>query len=90
MKKPPQCVYDSDHAVFFEPATGRVFATIWHDGYGKYYPTLFLSPLAAFRHWRDAVTVTFKPLPRIALDCIRLKCDKMEEAVRIVENVLLN
>ena len=40
---------DDDLAVCINPNSGRVYATLWHDGHYGYYPIIYVSVLSAIR-----------------------------------------
>jgi hypothetical protein len=85
-------VSSGNQAAFINPVSGRVHAYVWHDGYGKYYPTIILPmwkavPLLCKRHgW----IVSLLPFPRVALDFVRLKSDSIVPAQKFAEYVLEN
>lgn len=90
---------DDDFAVLIHPMSGRVLALLWHDGYGKFYPTLYLSILDSLRWgvwpWRVSVWwlcdrrggrgFFLHPWPYLRLQCVRFKCLSMAEAQEALE-----
>lgn len=87
-------IADNETAVLFNARTGRLCVLIEHDGYGKYYPTFYLSAVAALRFWLQdpigVVRVSWRPFQRVALECVRMKCDSMKQAIfsiRIVQSL---
>src|SRR5438105_4680752 len=87
-------LHTADHAALCDPQRGILRAVIWHDGYGKYHPTLFVSPVAALRlQWRNRfdggiVSVTaLRWLSRVAVSLVRTK-DGIADAQQWVERLL--
>jgi hypothetical protein len=64
-------ITDGEEATLINPASGRVHAYVWHDGCGKYHPTIIL-PLRRVLPsiWKgEGVVVSLLPFPRVR--CIR-------------------
>jgi len=63
-----------DKAALIDIASGKVLARIEHDGYGKYYPTVYVSPIHALRLkiTRQAYLVSLLCLPRCEMEIVRL------------------
>ncbi len=83
-------VSDGEQATLISPASGRMHAYVWHDGYGKYYPTIILPLWRALPLiWnRKAMLVSLLPFPRLALDFFRFRSDSILPAQEYVESVL--
>ena len=77
-----------DEAVLVGTGSGKVHALVSHDGDGKYYPTVYVSPLRALRISRsnEGFLVSLLPLPRCAMELRRL--GSMEEAMSAAELAL--
>ena len=75
-------VGDDEHAVYLNPNSTRVYATLWHDGYCKYYPTIYVSFASAIRLLlqREAFGLGLRSFPRCSLEVVRFKCFSMAEA----------
>jgi hypothetical protein len=54
--------------------TGTLDGFIWHDGCGKYFPTVYVSPLTAWQLIRnhDGFLVSLRPFPRVAVELFRM------------------
>ena len=78
------------YAACFDPNSGRVFATIWHDGYGKFHPVVFVPIRSAIRiiRYEPVINVRLRAFPRIAIELWRLKCHSMREAQDELERCL--
>ena len=73
----------NDHrAVCMNPNSTRVYASVWHDGYGKFYPTIYASLFAArrIRLHEPVVSFRLRSFPRCALELLRFKCPSMTDA----------
>jgi hypothetical protein len=83
-------VTDGEEATYINPMSGRVHAYVWHDGYGKYHPTVIVSPLLALRllRQREGLVVSLLPFPRIAIECYRLRSDTIQSSQDYVEELL--
>jgi hypothetical protein len=79
---------DQEEAVLIDIAAGKVLGHIWHDGCGKFYPTVYVSPLRAIQIGRsnEGFLVSLLPLPRCIIELIRLH--SMDEAQASVQYVL--
>jgi hypothetical protein len=79
---------DEDETALIDIGSGKLLAHVWHDGYGKYYPTLYVSPFRALqltlRH--QAYLVSLLSLPRCQMDLVRLR--SMDDAQGAVQAVL--
>lgn len=53
---------------------GTIDAYIQHDGYGKYFPTVYVSPFIAWQLIRrnDGFMVSLRPFPRVAVELFRM------------------
>jgi hypothetical protein len=83
-------VTDGEEATYINPRSGRVHAYVWHDGCGKYYPTIIVSPWRALRLiWQhECWVVSLLPFPRIAMESFRLKSKTIDLAQEYVEYIL--
>jgi hypothetical protein len=83
-------VTDGEEAAYINPMSGRVHAYVWHDGYGKYHPTIIVSPWRALRllRQREGLVVSLLPFPRIAIECYRLRSDTIQLSQDYVEELL--
>jgi hypothetical protein len=83
-------VTDGEEATYINPMSGRVHAYVWHDGYGKYHPTIIVSPWRALRllRQREGLVVSLLPFPRIAIECYLLKSDTIQLSQDYVEELL--
>jgi len=81
---------DEEHAVLMNPNSARVYATLWHDGYYKYYPTIFVSVPSAIRAvlQREAFGLGLRSFPCCSLEVVRFKCFSMSEAQEAVQELL--
>jgi hypothetical protein len=79
---------DQEEAVFVGTGSGKVYALASHDGYGKYYATVYVSPLRAVRLSRinEGFLVSLLPLPRCAVELRTLL--SMEDAMSAAELTL--
>jgi len=68
-------ISEDEKATLIDPDTGKVAALVWHDGYGKYHPVVFVSPWRAIRLiLREcSVLVSLLAFPRITVELYRLK-----------------
>ena len=83
---------DDYRAVCIDLDSARVHASLWDDGYGKFYPTVYVSLFAACRSLLREPVVSIRlcsPL-RCALDLLRFKCSSMSEAKEALEQLLLD
>ena len=83
-------VTDGEEATYINPMSARVHAYVWHDGYGKYHPTVIVSPWRALRllRQREGLVVSLLPFPRIAIECYRLRSDTIQLSQDYVEELL--
>jgi hypothetical protein len=79
-----------EQAALIDPESGRVFAYVEHDGYGKYHPTVLVSPWRAFQLvTREASQlVSLRAFPRLTVELCRLKTETIAEAQLEVEHYL--
>ncbi|MGY8666196.1 hypothetical protein Q3C01_28130 [Bradyrhizobium sp. UFLA05-109] len=79
------------YAACFDPNSGRIFATIWNDGHGKFYPVVFVPMRSAIRiiRYEPVMNIRLRALPRIAIELLRLKCSSMREAQYELEMFLM-
>ena len=77
-----------DKAALIDIASGKLLARIEHDGYRKYYPTVYVSLIHALRLTinRDAWLVSLLCLPRCEMEIYRLRT--MEGALDAVHFAL--
>jgi hypothetical protein len=83
-------VTDGEEATYINPLSGRVHAYVWHDGYGKLYPTIILPFWRALPLiWRrEGVVASLLPFPRVAMEFRRVKSRHIEAAQEYVEYLL--
>jgi hypothetical protein len=83
-------VGDDNDSAYLSRDTGRVIAFIWHDGCGKFYPTIYVSLFEACRILRREPVIHFglRSFPRCALDLLRFKCASMSDALEAFEELL--
>ena len=83
-------VSSGEKAALISPASGRVHAYVWHDGCGKYHPTIILPLWQALPLiWkREGRLVSLLPFPRLGLDFFRIKSGSIALAQEFVEYVL--
>jgi hypothetical protein len=83
-------VSDDEKAALIGPASSRVHAHVWHDGCGKYHPTIILPLWQALPLiWkREGRLVSVLPFPRLGLEFFRIKSDSIVLAQKFVEDVL--
>jgi hypothetical protein len=81
---------DGAEAALIDHTSGRILAYVSHDGYGKYYPTLFVLPWRALSLLRRAggSVVSLLPFPRLAVELYRLKGNSIGPAQAHVEELL--
>lgn len=86
----PFWIADGWRSALLDPYSGRLLAQIWHDGCGKYYPALYLSPLKALLVSKLCISVAtwLAPFPLIRLDLLRLKASSLRDAQAAVEALL--
>lgn len=77
-------------AVCCDPNSSRVFAYIWHDGCGKFYPTIYLSISQAMRLLvrERVIDINLRSIPTVTLEMSRLKCSSIDEAINKLEEYL--
>ena len=64
---------------------------IWNDGYGKFYPTVYVSLVGARRILSRApvVSLGMRSFPRCALELLRIKCSSMTDAQEALQELLV-
>jgi hypothetical protein len=84
-------VGDQNRAVLMNPDSTKVYASLWHDGYGKFYPTIYASLFAARRiHARELVTsLRLRNFPCCALELVRFKFASMDDAQECLQELLV-
>lgn len=82
-------IVDEGEAAFIDTDSGRLLAFV-HDAFGKFYPSLYLSPFQAFRvsKLRPAVFYWLASFPRVRVDLLRLKANSMREAQNAIEALI--
>ena len=83
-------VMDGEHeAAFINLDTGQLLGYVWHDYYGKYYPTVYVSLFTALKLVINGqgYLVSLRPFPRFAFDLIRSRNlkDACEEVTDIFQ-----
>jgi hypothetical protein len=83
---------DRHRAVCMNPDSTRVYASVWHDGCGKFYPTIYVPFPSAIRILSQgaAFGLRLNSFPRCALDLFRLKCRSMADARKNLEELLFD
>ena len=83
-------VGDEHRVVCMNPHSTRVYATLRHDGYRKYYPTIYVSGFTAYQIFlhQPIVSLRLRSFPRCALDLLRFKCHSMSDAIECLEELL--
>jgi hypothetical protein len=81
---------DDEEVALIDRDSGRVLAHVWHDGYGKYYPTVYALPWQALRVLRQAggYVVSVLPFPRLTVELLRLKAASIGPAQAYVDELL--
>src|SRR5882672_3083660 len=66
-------------AVCMNPDSARVYVSVWHDGYGKFYPTIYATLFETFRirAHEPIIKYTLHRFPLCGLELLRLKCASM-------------
>jgi hypothetical protein len=87
---PTVWVGDGQTATLINPDSGRVHAYVWHDGCGKYYPTVIVSPWRALHLVRRemAALVSLLSFPRCTVELYRLRASDMVAAQEYAEHEL--
>jgi hypothetical protein len=64
---------------------GTIHGFIQHDGHGKYFPTVYVSPFVAWQLIRnhDGILVSLRSFPRVAVELFRMM--NMTDAREVVE-----
>jgi hypothetical protein len=83
-------VSEEEKATLIDPDAGKVIAQVWHDGCGKYYPIVFVSPWTAIRliSRECSMLVSLLAFPRFTVELYRLKHDTIGEAQTEIESYL--
>ena len=83
-------VGDDEEATLVNPDSGRMYAYVHHDGYGKCYATVVVSPWRALHLIRNhpAFLTSLLSFPRCTVDLFRLKTTSIEYAKEYAEYVL--
>jgi hypothetical protein len=89
---PFKWVGNAHHAVCLNPNSARIYAILSHDGYRKYYPTIYVSMFEACRiFWREpVVSFGLRNFPRCALELLRFKCRSMTDAQECLHELLVD
>jgi len=77
--EPTVWVEGSEHSTYIAPVSGRVYAYVWHDGRGTYYPTVIVSLWRALSLiWYDApCVVSFLSFPRCTVKVTSLGAETL-------------
>jgi hypothetical protein len=88
--EPTVWVEDSEHATLIAPESGRVYAYVWHDGRGTYYPTVVVSLWRAlYLIWYDApCVVSFLSFPRCTVNATSLGAETLGLAAQQAQYAL--
>ncbi|MCP3468700.1 hypothetical protein NLM33_00010 [Bradyrhizobium sp. CCGUVB1N3] len=83
-------VGDESYSACINPNTGRLFATLWHDGYGKFDPVHYVTIRQARRvlSYDRPFRIRLGSFPRLTFEFFRIKCHSMKEAQAEVELLL--
>lgn len=83
-------VTGKEDAALIRPESGRVLAYVCHDGCGKYYPVVIVSPWRAFRLiTRELSSLrSLRAFPRLGVELFRFKTESLDEAKRGIEYYL--
>jgi hypothetical protein len=70
-------VAEQEEAALICPESGRVYAYVYHDGYGKWYPTVIVPLWRAIRLLRDyqGHVTSLLAFPRLTIELVRVKSD---------------
>jgi hypothetical protein len=81
---------DENQAVCINPNSAKVFAILRHDGFRKYYPTLYVSIPTALHllSQRAAFGLRLRNFSRCAVEVFRLKCQSMSQAQETIDELL--
>lgn len=86
--RPGFWVGDGEEATLVDPYSGRMHAYVHHDGYGKYYSRVVVSPWRALyltRHEAAGMLVSLLSFPRCTVELVRLKTGSIEHAKEYAE-----
>jgi hypothetical protein len=81
---------DENQAVYLNPNSAKVYAILRHDGFRKYYPTLYVSIPTALRllSQRAAFGLRLRNFSHCAVEIFRLKCRSMAQAQECIDEFL--
>jgi hypothetical protein len=84
-------VGDDHWSVCIDPNSSRVYAMMWNDGCGKFYPTVYVSLVGACRilSREPVVSLGMRSFPRCALELLRSKFSSMTEAQEALQELLV-
>jgi hypothetical protein len=87
---PSVWIGDENQAVCINPKSAKVYAILRHDGFRKYYPTLYVSiPMALHLHsQRAAFGLRLRSFTRCTVELFRLKCRSMAQAQESIDELL--
>lgn len=77
--EPTVWVMGSKHATLIAPVSGRVYAYVWHDGGGTYYPTVIVSLWRALYliRYEAPCVVSFLSFPRCTIKLTSLGAETL-------------
>jgi hypothetical protein len=83
-------VGNEDQAALIDPDSGRLHAYIWHDGCGKYHPTVIVSAWRAAHLVRReaAMLESLLSFPLCTVELYRVKADTISVAQKVAESSL--
>jgi hypothetical protein len=81
---------DENQAVCINPNSAKVYAILRHDGFRKYYPTLYVSIPTALRlhSQRAAFGLRLRIFSPCTVEVFRLKCRSMAQAQECIDELL--
>jgi hypothetical protein len=84
-------VGDDHRSVCIDPNSSKVYAMMWNDGYGKFYPTVYVSLVGACRilSRESVVSLRMRNFPSCGLELLRFKFSSMTEAQEALEELLV-
>ena len=87
---PSVWIGDENQAVCINPDSAKVYAILRHDGFRKYYPTVYVSIPTALRllSQRAAFGLRLRNFSRCAVEVFRLECRSMPQAQETIDEWL--
>lgn len=77
-------------AILLDRDAGRVFATTYHDGYGKHDSDVFVAPFRALQLVlrNQGFVVSLRSFPRLTVELLTLRTEHLAHAKQYIEEVL--